>query len=81
MLLKNLPLSLDSYIKFIKCGLHTPCLLKFHLTYLLSNTSVLFTNYGSKHTEHDFWEPKYRKWCKFVNEMRIKKSKYYVEKN
>lgn len=28
--------------------------------------SVLFTNYYSKHTEHDFWEPKYRKWCKFV---------------
>lgn len=81
MSLKKLPLSLDTYINFIKSGLHTPFLSKFYLTYLLSNNGVLFTNYNSKHSMQVFWSPKYRKWCKFVNEMRIKKSKYYVEKN
>ena len=81
MLLKNLPLSLDTYINFIKSGLHTPYLSKFHLIYLLSNSGVLFINYCSKHTMYDFWYPKYIKWLKFVDEMRIKKSKYYVEKN
>ena len=81
MLLHNLPLSLDTYINFIKSGLHTPYLSKFHLTYLLSNSGDLFINYCSKHTMYDFWYQKYIKWLKFVDEMRIKKSKYYVEKN
>ena len=81
MSLKNLPLNLDTYINFIKSGLHTPYLSKFHLTYLLSSNGVLFTNYESTYSMYRFWSPKYRKWYKFVNEIRIKKSKYYVEKN
>lgn len=81
MSLKNLPLSLDTYISFIKCALNTPYLSKFHLTYLLTNNGVLFINYNSKHSVHAFWSPKYSKWCKFIDEIRIKKSKYYVEKN
>lgn len=81
MSLKKLPLSLDTYINFIKSGLNTPYLSKFHLTYLLTGSDVLFINYYPKHSMYEFWYPKQIKWCKFVDEMRIKKSKYYVEKN
>lgn len=55
MSLKNLPLSVDTYINFIKSWLHTPYLSKFHLTYLLTNHGVFFTKYDSKHSTYTFW--------------------------